>query len=99
MTQQNEPWEVKVTQARAARDVRLARVDPPLENVPEELPLNSLGLPKAVLTARELEITETYTATQLLAALRERKISVEEVTRAFLRRAAVAHAAVSFTLS
>lgn len=99
MTQQNKPWEVKVAQARTARDARLAKVEPPLKNIPEELPLNSLGLPKAVLTARELEITETYTVTQLLAVLRERTISVEEVTRAFLRRAAVAHAAVSFTLS
>jgi len=30
----------------------------------------------------------------LLALLRERKVTVEEVTRAFLRRAALAHAAV-----
>ena len=97
MTKQNEPWEAKVALARVARDARLARVDPPLKHIPEELPLNSLGLPKTVLTTRELEITENYTVTQLLAALRERKISVEEVTRAFLRRAAVAHAAVSFT--
>lgn len=97
MTKQNEPWEAKLAQVWAACDARLARVDPPLKDVPEELPLNSLGLPKTILTGRELEITENYTVTQLLAALQERKISVEEVTRAFLRRAAVAHAAVSFT--
>ncbi|KAJ4137882.1 hypothetical protein NW754_001527 [Fusarium falciforme] len=48
-----------------------------------------------VLSSKELEITEQYTVLQLLAALRERKLSVEEVTRAFLRRAALAHAATN----
>ena len=97
MTQQSESWEAKVARVRAARDAGLAKVDPPLKNIPEQLPQNSLGIPTTVLTERELEITENYSVTQLLAALRERKISVEEVTRAFLRRAAVAHAAVSST--
>lgn len=95
MAKQNESWEARVAQARAARDAGLAKVEPPLRGVPEELPHNSVGLPKTILTARELEITENYSVIQLLKALRERKISVEEVTRAFLRRAALAQVAVS----
>lgn len=87
-------WQEKVAWAQEHRDSSLAKVEPKLTGLPAELPLNSQSLPKAVLTEREIEITENYTVTELLKVLRERKISVEEVTRAFLRRAALAHAAV-----
>jgi amidase len=90
-----QSWEEKVSWARTKRDASLAKVEPKLQGLPENLPNNSRDLPKLVLTQREIEITENYTAIELLAVLRERKISVEEVTRAFLRRAVVAHAAVS----
>jgi amidase len=90
-----QSWEEQVSWARTKRDASLAKVEPKLQGLPENLPNNSRDLPKLVLTQREIEITENYTAIELLAVLRERKISVEEVTRAFLRRAAVAHAAVS----
>jgi len=92
---EDQSWEQKVSWARAKRDTSLARVEPSLQGFPDELPLNSRGIPQLVLTPREIEITENYTAIELLAVLRERKITVEELTRAFLRRAAVAHAAVS----
>lgn len=87
-------WQEKVAWARSQRDANLAKVEPRLEGLPDELPLNSQGLPKIVLTPRELEITDGYSVTELLAALRSRKFSVEEVTRAFLRRAALAQSAV-----
>jgi amidase len=92
-----ETWQEKAAAARAQRDATLTKVQPALEGLPTtaELPLDTRELPKSFLTARELEITEQYTITELLAALRERKISVEEVTRAFLRRAVVAHAATN----
>lgn len=89
-----QPWEVKASIARTKRDDSLARVDPPLQGLPDSLPLNSQELPNAILTPKELEITEKYTTTELLAKLRSRELSAEEVTRAFLRRAAVAHFAV-----
>lgn len=92
-------WQDKVAWERARRDTSLAKVDPPLQGVPSQLPINSQGLPSQVLTARELEITDGYSVTELLAALKSRKLSVEEVTRAFLRRAALAQAAVRFELS
>ncbi|RBQ73376.1 hypothetical protein FVER14953_01664 [Fusarium verticillioides] len=87
-------WQQKAAEARAHRDASLAKVEPPLKGVPaaEQLPKNSLELVPQVLTPREIEITESYTVTELLQILRERIISVEEVTRAFLRRAALAQA-------
>ncbi|KAH7312510.1 amidase signature domain-containing protein [Stachybotrys elegans] len=88
-------WEAAVSDVRAAREASLAKVEPRLQGLPEGLPRNSTGLAKVVLSPRELEITENYTITQLLAALRERKLSVEEVTRAYLRRAALAQAATN----
>ncbi|KAH7163582.1 amidase signature domain-containing protein [Dactylonectria estremocensis] len=88
-------WQDKAAWARANRDAALAKVEPKLQGVPDELPLSSQDLPKAVLTPKEIEITENYSVNELLAVLRERKISVEEVTRAFLRRAALAQAATN----
>ncbi|KAM0327046.1 hypothetical protein ACHAQA_006169 [Verticillium albo-atrum] len=85
--------EKKIAWARAFRDGSLAKVEPALQGVPETLPLNSQGLPRGSLTPREIEITENYSVAQLLAVLRQREISVEEVTRAFLRRAALAQLA------
>lgn len=92
--QQLKSWEDRASLARAKRDVGLAKVEPKLEGIPNVLPLSSQDLPKSVLTPREIEITEKYSVTELLKLLRERKISVEEVTRAFLRRAALAQVAV-----
>jgi hypothetical protein len=89
-------WEEKAAAAQAKRDASLARVEPKIEGLPAELPLNTRGIPSTVLTEREMEITEGYSVSELLRVLKSRELSVEEVTRAFLRRAAVAHAAVSY---
>ncbi|RDW76672.1 Acetamidase [Aspergillus mulundensis] len=91
-----EAWQDKALKAQEARDASLAKVEPPLKGLPieAELPLNSRNLPREVLTEREIEITEKPVS-ELLAVLRERRISVEEVTRAFLRRAAVAQVATN----
>lgn len=92
-------WQDKVAWARDKRNASLAKVEPKLQGIPaaESLPLSSRDLPKSILIPKEIEITESYSITELLTALRTRKLSVEEVTRAFLRRAAIAHAAVSTT--
>ncbi|RGP76764.1 hypothetical protein FLONG3_5204 [Fusarium longipes] len=84
-----------VAAALQHREIGLAKVEPKLQGIPDELPLNSQDLPKAVLTAREREITENYSVVQLLDILRKREIKVEEVTRAFLRRAALAQVATN----
>lgn len=87
-------FEDKANWARAKRDASVAKVEPKLKGLPAELPLSSQDLPKVVLSSKEIEITEKYTITELLSALKERALSVEEVTRAFLRRAALAHITV-----
>jgi hypothetical protein len=94
--QYSESWQDKAAWAQAKRSASLAKVSPKLVGVPEwgDLPQNSRGLPKDILTPREIELTEDYTITELLHLLGTRGVSVEEVTRAFLRRAALAHAAV-----
>lgn len=91
-----EAWQDKAAWAQAKRDASLAKVKPKLVGVPDaqSLPQYSRNLPKDVLTSREIELTENYNITELLRLLRERNVSVEEVTKAFLRRAALAHAAV-----
>lgn len=98
-TQNPRSWQERAAEARAHRDASLNRIEPALERLPDKLPLNSQGLAKAVLTQHEIEITEGYSITELLTALRERKLSVEEVTRAFLRRAALAQFAVRTSLN
>lgn len=89
------PWLAKAALARQVRDNSVARVQPPIAGLPETLPPNSQGLPKAVLTTREIELTENYSVLELISKLQTRQLSSEELTRAFLRRAAVAHAATN----
>lgn len=90
-----EIFDTLTSQAKSRRDKSIEKVEPPLQGIPATLPLNSQQIPQAVLTERERDITENYSVIELLEVLKARKLSVEEVTRAFLRRAAVAHAAVS----
>ncbi|KGQ01950.1 hypothetical protein PAAG_11341 [Paracoccidioides lutzii Pb01] len=97
-----EPWEVKAQTVRDYRDATLAKVDPPLGPLPNPLPMSSLDLPKQLLTAREYELTQNYDAIALLRMLRTKEATSEELTRAFLRRAAIAQHAVcapSFNMS
>ncbi|KAL1301940.1 hypothetical protein AAFC00_002399 [Neodothiora populina] len=88
-------WQEKAQEARDYRDASLAKVKPPIGPLPLSLPVNSLELPKQHLTPREYELTQEYDAIQLLAMLKEKEVTSEELTRAFLRRAALAQAAVN----
>ena len=87
-------WQDKAKSARDYRDASLKKVDPPLGALPEPLPLSSQELPKLLLTPREYELTQNYDALALLEMLRAKKVSSEDLVRAFLRRAAVAQYAV-----
>lgn len=91
-----DPVQETISRCRARREAGLAKVEPKLhlDDCLEKLPINSQELPKTHLTARDIELTEKYNVIELLALLREKHVSVEEVTRAFLRRAALAQAAV-----
>lgn len=87
-------WQEKAKEARDLRDETLSKVDPPFENLPDPLPLSSQDLPKQYLTPREYELTQNYDAIELLEMLCGKKTTSEELTRAFLRRAALAQYAV-----
>lgn len=88
-------WQEKAGIALEHRTHTLSKVDPPLSPLPDPLPLNSQDLPKQYLTEREYELTQNYDAIALLRLLKEKKVTSEELTRAFLRRAALAQYAVS----
>ncbi|EFW22322.1 hypothetical protein D8B26_000976 [Coccidioides posadasii str. Silveira] len=88
-------WQQKAQSIRDYRDGTLAKVEPPLKDIPDPLPLNSQGLPRQYLTEREFELTQNYDAIALLEMLRTKKVTSEELTRAFLRRAALAQKAVN----
>jgi amidase len=88
-------WQDLAKSARDYRDATLSKVSPPLETFPDPLPLSSQDLPKQMLTAREYELTQNYDALALLEMLRSKKVSSEELTKAFLRRAALAQYAVN----
>jgi len=65
---------------------------PPGDNV-----LNVMDIPQTcgILTSQELEITGTYDAVALVEALKSRKYNAKDVTKAFCKRAAIAHQLVS----
>lgn len=88
-------WQEKAQSVRDYRDTTLAKVEPPLAELPASLPLNSQDLPKQFLTEREYELTQNHDAIALLEMLRSKKVTSEELTRAFLRRAAFAQKAVN----
>jgi hypothetical protein len=82
-------WQETAKQMQDHREVTLAAIDPPLTNLPAALPMNVTGIPKQVLTERELELTES-TPEYLINALAAGFVTSTEVTKAFLRRAALA---------
>lgn len=90
----SETWQQKAQGVRDYRDATLSKVEPALPKLADPLPLSSMGIPKQALTAREYELTSNYDALALLEMLRSKKVTSEELTRAFLRRAALAQQAV-----
>lgn len=90
-------WQEKVKVALDRRDASLRKIQPELGALSEQLPLSSQQLAKEHLTEREIELTEKYDAVELLQLLGEKKLTSEELTKAFLRRAALAQYAASST--
>lgn len=84
-----------ITEVRTYRDASISRIEPAFPELPDPLPKNVTGIAKQVLSEEELKIT-SYDAPELLVAIREKVFSVEAVTRAFLRRAALAQKLVGF---
>ena len=87
-------WQAIAKEAQRYRDDTLSRVQPSIPEVPDELPLNVTGLPKQLLSEKEVSITESLPE-DLVSALAAGKLSSTEVTSAFLRRAGLAQKLVS----
>lgn len=82
-------WQEIAQIAQEVRDKSIALVQPPVPEVPEDLPLNVTSIPKKLLTPREIEITETAPEV-LVQKLALGEWTCVEVTNAFLRRAGLA---------
>lgn len=84
-------WKEIAQRAQRYRDASIALVEPPVPKVPDVLPLNVTPLPREHLSQAEIEITETLPEA-LLAKLAHGSLQCLDVTKAFLRRAALAQA-------
>ncbi|KAL1614147.1 hypothetical protein SLS54_010003 [Diplodia seriata] len=89
-----KPWQEVAAALQARRAATLAAVSPPLPALPATLPRNTTALSSQLLTADEVSITETPPEA-LLASLASGALSSTAVTRAFLRRAALAQHATN----
>ena len=58
---------------------------------------NATEYPRSFLTQREIDITEKYTAQELVSKLADRTYTSVEVTSAFCPRATIAHGLVSLS--
>lgn len=83
-------WEDIVAEAQRYRDSTIAQLAPPPPNLPDKLPKKVMEIPLQLLDTAEIEITE-WPAEQLLAKLACGDLTAVQVTKAFLRRATVAH--------
>ncbi|KAL9621118.1 MAG: hypothetical protein Q9160_004369 [Pyrenula sp. 1 TL-2023] len=82
-------WQETASIAQKNRDQSIAEVAPPVPDVPADLPDNVTELPRKLLSAEEVTITESSPET-LLIELASGKLTSAEVTAAFLRRAGLA---------
>ena len=85
-------WQEVAADRQKHRDATIAAIEPPLPDV-KNVPLNTIPLAEQVLTPEEIKITESLVE-DLTAQLAEDSISSVTVTKAFLRRAALAQKAV-----
>lgn len=84
---------VLIQKALKIRDDSIDSVLPDV-TLPDPLPQNVQGIPDTILNPEELQITE-YDTLQLVQKLASRELSCEPVTKAFLKRGALAQKTVS----
>ena len=82
-------WQEVAKEAQEYRDASIKLVEPALPDVPSELPLDVTEIPKDLLSAEEVVITETAPE-DLATSLASGKLTSTAVTNAFLRRAGIA---------
>ncbi len=90
-------WQEVAADRQKHRDATIAAIQPPIPDVPAELPLNVTTIPKQLLTAEEVTITETPVE-ELVALLVGQKWTATEVIKAYLRRAGLAQKLVTRSL-
>jgi len=83
------PWQDVAQEAREYRDASIARLQPPLPELPKELPKNIFATLCEALDPEETRITEALPE-DLLARLASGNLTATAVTTAFLRRAGLA---------
>ena len=84
-------WQEVAHIAQTHRDDSIRRVEPPIPEVPDQLPFDRTDVPKYLLSTEEVGITETAPEV-LVASLASGKHTSSTVTTAFLRRAGLAQA-------
>lgn len=83
-------WQDVAADRQRHRDATIAEVSPPVPEVrQEEIPLNTTGIPKKLLTEQEIEITNTDVE-NLAKRITSGEWSSVVVINAFLRRAGLA---------
>ncbi|KAI2773959.1 amidase [Daldinia loculata] len=83
-------WQDVAADRQRHRDATIAEVSPPVPEVrQEEIPLNTTGIPKKLLTEQEIEITNTDVE-NLAKRITSGEWSSVAVINAFLRRAGLA---------
>ena len=98
-TEEERPsWQDLAQQVQADRDRSIAQVEPAIPVLPETLPSRVIDIPRQHLTPLELAITESDPEA-LVESLAAGKLTASSVTKAFLRRAALAQRLVSNLLS
>ncbi len=89
-----QPWQDIAREVQHYRDASIDRIQPPLLKLSSNLPANTHGIPKEVLSHEEIQITQTPPE-NLLSRLAAGELTAASVTRAFLRRAGLAQKLVS----
>ncbi|KAI4122642.1 MAG: hypothetical protein LQ338_005690 [Usnochroma carphineum] len=82
-------WQEVAKIAQELRDASISRVEPPVPDVPSDLPRDVTDVPKYLLTTDEVLITQT-SPEDLVSSLASGKHSCKAVVNAFLRRAGLA---------
>lgn len=88
-------WQEVAAYKQKERDESIDSIPSPLPTLPAEAPLNTLPVAKDVLTADEIKITESLVE-DLVPQLAKGELTATAVTKAFLRRAALAQRLVCF---
>jgi hypothetical protein len=82
-------WEEIAADRQKYRDATIATVEPPIPDLPANLPLNVTRIPKQLLTLQEIKITET-SPEELIQLLASSVLTAKQVVTAFLRHAGLA---------